>query len=232
MTLAAILSVCLLCSAPTPLLGAASAWIQSAGQQPDSAPPAASIPAQDNSADSKPQTAPSTQTPATPAATPKQTPPGQKPAPAVRHKRRVKKPVNPSDCASVPATGNPTPAGASASGNAAAGATAPPSSPCPPPKKIVRNGGTSEPEVQLTGGANAEQASHTRSTTEQLLGSAEENLKKISGRQLTSSQQEIVTQIHQFMAQSKVAVAAGDIERGHNLALKAHLLSDELVKPQ
>jgi hypothetical protein len=26
-------------------------------------------------------------------------------------------------------------------------------------------------------------------------------------------------------------VATGDLERGHNLALKAHLLSDELMKP-
>jgi hypothetical protein len=65
-----------------------------------------------------------------------------------------------------------------------------------------------------------------------LLGSAEENLKKISGRQLSSSQQDMVNQVHQFMEQSKVAVAAGDVERGHNLAMKAHLLSDELVKPQ
>jgi hypothetical protein len=33
------------------------------------------------------------------------------------------------------------------------------------------------------------------------------------------------------MEQSKAAVAAGDLERGHKLALKAQLLSDELVKP-
>jgi hypothetical protein len=33
------------------------------------------------------------------------------------------------------------------------------------------------------------------------------------------------------MDQAKTAIAAGDIERGHNLALKAHLLSDELLKP-
>jgi hypothetical protein len=31
--------------------------------------------------------------------------------------------------------------------------------------------------------------------------------------------------------QSKAAVAAGDADRGHNLALKARLLSDELGKP-
>jgi hypothetical protein len=84
--------------------------------------------------------------------------------------------------------------------------------------------------VQLTGGTTAEQAVHQRSTA-QFTVATEENLKKIAGRQLTPSQQEMVSQIKQFMAQSKTAVAAGDLERGHDLALKAHLLSDELVKP-
>ena len=53
----------------------------------------------------------------------------------------------------------------------------------------------------------------------------------IAGRQLDSNQQEMLKQIQQFLDQSKAAVAAGDIERGHNLAMKAHLLSDELAKP-
>lgn len=59
----------------------------------------------------------------------------------------------------------------------------------------------------------------------------EENLKKIEGRQLNPSQWEMVTQIKQFREQSKTAAAAGDLDRAHNLALKAHLLSEELVKP-
>lgn len=102
--------------------------------------------------------------------------------------------------------------------------------PCAPPKKVVRNGGSNEPNVQLTGGTNAEQAVHKRSTGE-LMAATEENLKKIAGRPLNPSQQEMVSKIKQFMEQSKTAVAAGNPERGHNLALKAHLLSDELVKP-
>jgi hypothetical protein len=102
--------------------------------------------------------------------------------------------------------------------------------PCPPRKKVVRNGGSEEPTVQLTGGTTAEQAAQQRST-DQLTAATGENLKKIAGRQLNASQQEMVNQIKQFMAQSKAAVAAGDLERGHDLARKAHLLSDELVKP-
>ncbi len=103
--------------------------------------------------------------------------------------------------------------------------------PCPPPKKVVRNGGTDEPTIKLTGETTAAQASQQRATTDQLNASTEENLKKIADRQLAPSQQEIVTQIQQFVEQSKQAVAAGDLERAHNLALKARLLSDELLKP-
>jgi hypothetical protein len=114
--------------------------------------------------------------------------------------------------------------------NADAAAMAPALKPCPPPKKVVRNGGSSEPAIQITGGTTAEQAVHQRSTA-QLTAATEENLKQVEGRDLTSNQQELKNQIKQFMAQSKTAVAAGDLERGHDLALKAHLLSDELLKP-
>lgn len=104
------------------------------------------------------------------------------------------------------------------------------SQPCPPPKKVVHNGGSDEPSIQLVGGDAADQASKERST-EQLTAATEENLKKIAGRQLSSTQEATVGQIKQFMDQSKKAVADGDPERGHNLAMKARLLSDELVKP-
>ena len=103
--------------------------------------------------------------------------------------------------------------------------------PCPPPKVVVKNGGSDEPTVQLKENTTAEQASQERSTTEQLTAATEGNLKRIAGRQLTPSQQEMVNQVKEFMEQSKKAIAAGDLERGHNLAMKARLLSDELVKP-
>jgi hypothetical protein len=83
---------------------------------------------------------------------------------------------------------------------------------------------------QLTGGTTGQQASQQRST-EQLTAATDENLKKIAELQLNPSQQEMVSQIKQFMEQSKAAVAAGDLDGGHNLAQKAHLLSEELVKP-
>ncbi len=79
-------------------------------------------------------------------------------------------------------------------------------------------------------GTTAEQAAQQRSIDE-LTAATSANLKKLESRQLSTTQQDMVSQVKQFMDQSKAAVAAGDLERGQNLATKAHLLSDELVKP-
>ena len=65
-----------------------------------------------------------------------------------------------------------------------------------------------------------------------MLDTTEANLKKIGDRQLNTEQQDMVTQIHQFMNQSKAAVGDGDLERARTLAWKAQLLSEELVKPE
>lgn len=184
------------------------------------------------------------QSQSTPAGAPTQTPTGSQtqtpPAPANnsgqqkpatsrlrRHKKKAAvsapvdcPPANSASTDSTDAAAKATPPSKTAPGN------------CPPSKTVVPEGGTTEPSIQLIGGnKGAEQSSHQRSTTDQLLGATEDNLKKVAGRQLSSSQQEMVNQIQQFMQQSKAAVTEGDMERGHNLALKAHLLSDELVKP-
>lgn len=99
-----------------------------------------------------------------------------------------------------------------------------------PDKKVVRNGGTTDPVVQLTPGMSKEQASSQRQNTSQLLAATDNNLKQISARPLNSSQQDSVSQIRKYMEQAKEAEQAGDVERAHNLASKALLLSDDLVK--
>jgi hypothetical protein len=140
--------------------------------------------------------------------------------------------VSPTHSASG-STGAPSSKAGTVTGNSAKASTNPASpskKPCPPPKKVVRNGGSNEPDIQLLGGTTTDQVANQRST-EELTFAAEENLKKIAGRQLDATEQETVNQIKQFMEQSKQAVAAGDAERGHDLAMKARLLSDELVKP-
>jgi hypothetical protein len=175
-------------------------------------------------------------------------PPQNSPAkpPAAKPQRRHKK-IGTSDCSTAPtalnaAAGNPSDSANTASSNAgssgaglsnggssnAGGSAA--QKPCPPPKVVVKNGGSDEPNVELKGGSAAE-TSYQRATTEQLVKETSENLDKIKELQLTPSQQETVTQINHFLEQSKTAVTAGDAERGRNLAKKARLLSDELLKP-
>ena len=72
---------------------------------------------------------------------------------------------------------------------------------------------------------------HEIESTNQLLAISDSNLKKISGRQLNANQQDTVKQIKSYMEQAKAAANDGDVERAHNLAVKANLLSAELVGP-
>lgn len=97
-------------------------------------------------------------------------------------------------------------------------------------KKVVKNGGTADPVVQLAPGISAEQASNQRQSTAQLLSATDDNLKQLASRQLDSTQQDSVSQIRKYMEQAKTAEAAGDVQRAHNLASKALLLADDLVK--
>jgi len=109
-----------------------------------------------------------------------------------------------------------------------ASANPPAATNCPPEKIVVRHGGTGEPSIQLAGG---DQAAQKRDAANQLLNSTEANLKKLAGLQLSSPQQDTVSQIRQFVEQAKTALESGDVERGHTLAWKAELLSEDLVNP-
>ncbi|HVI11071.1 MAG TPA: hypothetical protein VND65_22500 [Candidatus Binatia bacterium] len=85
--------------------------------------------------------------------------------------------------------------------------------------------------MELTGGTT-DQKTFQQNSTAELTSATEENLKKITTLSLDASQKEMVSQIRQFLDESKAAVAAGDLDRGHSLARKARLLSDELLKPE
>jgi hypothetical protein len=98
-------------------------------------------------------------------------------------------------------------------------------------RKVIRKGGTTEPTTQLGAGMTDEQAARQRASTSQLLASTDASLQKLSSRSLTRDEQDTVTQIRKFIEQVKAADAAGDLQRAHKLALKAHLLSDALTKP-
>ncbi len=189
---------------------------------------AASQPQDASSAPSQSSSPKKTVPPSNPPATGTAQAPAGQTKPPVKHVRKKK--LVKSDCppGGVPAASGSTPADAPASGTTH---TASAETNCPPPKKIVRQGGTSDPNIQLAGGSGGTQASQQRATANQMLDATEENLKKIAGRQLTPSQQDVLAQIHQFVDQSKAASASGDMERARTLAWKAQTLSEELAKP-
>jgi cytoskeletal protein RodZ len=99
-----------------------------------------------------------------------------------------------------------------------------------PKARVVRRGSTTEPTIQFVPGLAPGQAAAQRQSTTQLLVSTEANLKKISSQQLTPPQRESVSQIRKYMEQAKTADGSGDVQRAHNLAFKARLLSDELLR--
>jgi hypothetical protein len=193
-----------------------AAWQTTVNPSPQ--PPAATEPAQ----------SPSSQETQAPAAKPSASDSSSKPQPAAHPpasakptQKKTQKKASASGCNANPTTGAADPSQSGTSKTL--------SQNCPPPKIVVQQGGTSEPSIQLAGG---DQDTKKRAATNQMLGSAEANLKKISGIQLTADQQDTASQVRQFVDQSRAALAAGDLERGNTLAWKAQLLSEDLVKPQ
>ena len=165
-------------------------------------------------------------------------------------------------CDPVPTNGssagsNPEPP--SQPGSTQEPSTSEPGKNCPTPptskKTIVQQGGIIEQSIQLAGGSSDE-TTKKRGDVNRLLKETDNNLKKLTGRQLSSEQisvkqipqilqfvkltgrqlssaeQSSVSQIVQFRDESKTAADNGDLERADTLALKAQILSDDLVNPK
>lgn len=199
-------------------------------QSSDAAPASKSAP-QSQEAPSAPQNPAATQQ------TSPQTPPASHTSSTAKRKNQKKK-VTTSPC-SVSSPGpaatnsnSQSPAPGSTSNASAQASDTAPSKDCPPPKIIVRHGGTKDPSIQLAGAPKADQSAQKRDTINQLLGVTDQNLKKTAGMQLSPDQQDTVTQTRQFIDQSKAAMAEGDLERARTLAWKAELLSEDLVNPE
>src|SRR5258708_170475 len=130
-------------------------------------------------------------------------------APPVRHSHAPKKPAN----------GNDKP------GPDIAKAT--------PPKIVIQE--TPQPVSQNATPAAPltahDEAAHNAASTAQLNDSTEANLNGIK-RSLSSQEQIKVSQIRDYLSQCAQATKDADLMRARNLALKAHLLSDELAKPR
>lgn len=101
-----------------------------------------------------------------------------------------------------------------------------PPEPPEPPRVVIQEGSSAQSGQNGTGAAGNDQA-----TTQQLLDSAEANLRSIK-RQLSAKEQSTAALIRDYINQSKKATKDGDQVGAYKLAVKAHLLSDDLAKPQ
>lgn len=96
-----------------------------------------------------------------------------------------------------------------------------------PPKKVIPAEPAPTPQ-QISPGPTSD-GGNSQASTDQLLQGAEANLNGIT-RTLSKDEEAMRTQIREFISQSRAAITQNDLARAHTLAVKARLLSDELVK--
>jgi hypothetical protein len=99
------------------------------------------------------------------------------------------------------------------------------------PRKVVppEKAEPAPASTQISPGPTPTASGHDPSSTEQLLQNVESNLSAIK-RQLTKDEETTLAQIKEFISLSHKATTENDPVRAHNLAVKARLLSDELLK--
>ena len=98
------------------------------------------------------------------------------------------------------------------------------------PKKIIPAEPAPTPQQtgQISPGPTSD-GGNNQASTDQLLQGAEANLNGIT-RTLSKDEEAMRAQIREFIKQSRTATTENDPARAHSLAVKARLLSDELVK--
>ncbi len=95
-------------------------------------------------------------------------------------------------------------------------------------KKVIQAEPAPTPQ-QVSPGPTPADSGTGQTSTDQLLQSAEANVNGIT-RTLSKDEEAMRTQIREFIKQSRNATAENDPARAHTLAVKARLLSDELIK--
>jgi hypothetical protein len=95
--------------------------------------------------------------------------------------------------------------------------TSPPASPAKPPEPIMT------PEL------STEELSAAKGETQQNLTVTDRNLALTKGKRLSSSQNDLVSQVRGFADSAREAVRDGDWSRARDLAKKAAVLSQELA---
>ena len=96
----------------------------------------------------------------------------------------------------------------------------------PPVNSVVESARRTRPSLLMS---PARQLVRQKQTTAELIDSAEKDLKGLN-HGLSHDEENMLTQIKSYIAQSRKATRDGDFERAYNLAVKAHLLTDALLK--
>lgn len=110
----------------------------------------------------------------------------------------------------------------------------------PPPANqsnstVAMNRGPANPAAEavtdtaIAADVTSQQLTQQKQTTNELLDSTEKGLKGLN-RGLNHDEEIMVAQIRSYVAQSRNATKDGDFERAYNLAVKAHLLAEALIK--
>jgi hypothetical protein len=84
------------------------------------------------------------------------------------------------------------------------------------------------PDPAIAADMTSAQLTRQKQSTAQLLDETEKSISGLKGR--SHDEDEMLAQIRSYVSQSRKATSDGDFERAYNLATKAHLLSDALVK--
>jgi hypothetical protein len=96
--------------------------------------------------------------------------------------------------------------------------------------RAPHNGATdSAPDMAIVAAIPSQQASQQREDTARMVDSTENALKNVT-RSLSDEEKAMRTQIQSYIQQSRKATVDGDYERAYNLAKKAQLLADALIK--
>ena len=142
-------------------------------------------------------------------------PPPKKPPP--KH-HNSKKPAQPA-AANPPGTPAPNPPAPSTQANSTVAVNR------PPVNSVVE----SAPDTAIAADVSSQQLVRQKQTTADLIDSTEKDLKGLN-HGLSHDEENMLTQIKSYIAQSRSATKDGDFERAYNLAVKAHLLADALLK--
>ena len=88
--------------------------------------------------------------------------------------------------------------------------------------------GEPTPDPAITPDVSSAQLRHQKQSTAQLLEQTEKTINGLKGA--SPAEDETLAEIRSYVNQSRKATSEGDFERAYNLATKAHLLCEALVK--